>query len=408
MADTPLSWLFVDMNSFFASAEQHLRPELRGRPVGVIPVRTDHTCVIAASVQAKASGVRTGTPVLEARRLCPEIELVIARPDIYVSLHHEVARCIDSCAPIHKAYSIDEWGVRLMGAEREEDRAVAIGARIQGAIRRAHSPALSCSVGIAPTRLLAKIGSDLRKPNGLTVLHPRDAPAMLAHLELTDLCGIGRGTAARLERHGVRTVADLWALSREECVRIWGSVIGGDWWAGFHGHDEPEMATRRGTMTHANVLDPKFRSEAGAREMLVRLVCRLGVRMRESEMAASGLSVFVEGADKSSFGRSKEFPHTCATPDLLRAFYDMWAQREPGGAKPMRVGATVLGLAPVDQIPAPLFEEAHQVERLSAAMDRVTKRWGLSSLYIGSMHNCRQRMDDKIAFGRIPDGVGAN
>ncbi len=408
MADTPLSWLFVDMNSFFAAAEQHLRPELRGRPVGVIPVRTDHTCVIAASVQAKAFGVRTGTGVREARKLCPDIELVMARPDVYVSLHHEVARCIESCVPIHKAYSVDEWGVRLMGVEQEEERAVAIGARIQGAIRRAHSPALSCSVGIAPTRLLAKIGSDLRKPNGLTVLHPRDVPAMLAGRELTDLCGIGRGTAARLGRHGVRTVADLWALSRDECVRIWGSVIGGDWWAGFHGHDEPEMATRRSTMTHACVLDPKFRSEEGAREMLVRLITRLGVRMRENELSASGLAVFAEAKDKSSFSRSKEFAHTCGTPDLLAAFYAMWGERPEHAPLPMRVGATVLGLAPVDQIPAPLFEGAHQVERLSVAMDRITKRWGLSSLYVGSMHNCRHHMQDKIAFGRIPGGAGPN
>src|SRR6056297_2053927 len=83
-----VGWVFLDMNSFFASAEQHLRPELLGQPVGVIPMVTESTCVIAASVEAKRLGVRTGTSVPEARRLCPQIRLVKARPETYVRLHH--------------------------------------------------------------------------------------------------------------------------------------------------------------------------------------------------------------------------------------------------------------------------------------------------------------------------------
>src|SRR5271154_2905282 len=103
-----MNWLFIDMNSYFASVEQHLRPELRGRAVAVIPVESEHTCVIAASYDAKIHGVKTGTRVSDARRLCPGITIVKARPDIYVQVHHAILRSVDKCAPIHKVYSIDE------------------------------------------------------------------------------------------------------------------------------------------------------------------------------------------------------------------------------------------------------------------------------------------------------------
>ena len=105
------------MNSYFASVEQFLRPELRGRPVAVVPVETDSTCVIAASLDAKRFGVRVGTGVREARRMCPGINLVKARPSTYVEVHHRLLESVDRCVEVHRVYSIDEWTVRLRGRE---------------------------------------------------------------------------------------------------------------------------------------------------------------------------------------------------------------------------------------------------------------------------------------------------
>src|SRR4051812_34411532 len=103
-----LNALFVDMNSYFASCEQHDRPELRGRPVAVAPVASDHTSCIAASYEAKAFGVKTGTPVHEAKRMCPGIRIVQARPELYVRLHHAIIAAIDTCIPVRAVHSIDE------------------------------------------------------------------------------------------------------------------------------------------------------------------------------------------------------------------------------------------------------------------------------------------------------------
>ncbi|NUM78422.1 DNA polymerase, partial [candidate division KSB1 bacterium] len=126
----PLRWLFLDLNAYFASIEQELRPELRGKPVGVVPVMTDSTCCIAASYEAKAFGVKTGTIVRDAKKLCPKIQLVEARHRVYVEYHHKIVQAVESCLPVAAVLSIDEMACRLIGRERELEKALAFGRKI--------------------------------------------------------------------------------------------------------------------------------------------------------------------------------------------------------------------------------------------------------------------------------------
>jgi len=397
-----MNWLFVDMNGYFASVEQHLRPELRGRMVAVIPVESENTCVIAASYAAKRFGVKTGTRVRDARQMCPDIVLVKARPDLYVKLHHAILRSVDQCAPIHKVYSIDEWAIQLLGHEQTPESAIALGRRIKQQLLRDFSPWLTCSIGIAPTRLLAKIASDLRKPDGLTVLDPSELPDPLDRLSLDDLCGIGHGMLARLDAHGIQSVRDLWAISKQQAIQIWGSIAGGYWWAGFHGFDEPELSTRRRSMSHANVLDLKFRSDEGAHGIMVRLLCRLGARLRQDGYFAQRLRVNLKNVRGNDWSKEIALPCVQDTPTLLEQFQKLWRQRILDAIPPIQVGVEVAGLLPAAQVSHALFDEIEKPRRLSQAVDEINRRWGAAAIYFGSMQNYRHHMDDKIAFGRIP------
>ncbi|MFG0293712.1 MAG: Y-family DNA polymerase [Phycisphaerales bacterium JB050] len=401
---SPLNWLFIDMDGFFASAEQHFRPELRGKPVGVLPALTDRTCVIAANFQAKARGVKVGTPVGEAKRLCPGIALVKARPDLYVDLHHAVARSIDKCVPIHRAYSIDEWAARLTGPWRDINEAERLGRLVQQQVEADHSEWLKCSIGIAPTRLLAKIASDLEKPNGFVILTADALPDRLAHLEIEDLTGISKGVGSRLRARGISTIRDLWALSHTQAREAWGSVVGEQWWAGFHAHDEPEPVTRRRSMGHSNVLEPRFRSEEGARKMLMRLTMRLGLRLRMEGYSASRIAIAVRHAgDQPSFEADTGLNQVNDTPTLLKALFELWGRRPPHPPKPMGVGVTVYGLERIAQATPCLFTHHERDDKLSEALDTIQKRWGIGAAYYGAMHGCAHDMDQKIAFGRIPN-----
>ena len=121
-----VNWLFVDLNSYFASVEQELVPELRGQPIGIIPIDADNACCIAASYQAKMYGVKTGCRALEAKELCPHIVLVPARPRLYVEFHHRIAAAIERCIPIHSVMSCDEFSCQLVGSQRRLTNATAI------------------------------------------------------------------------------------------------------------------------------------------------------------------------------------------------------------------------------------------------------------------------------------------
>ncbi len=397
-----LKWMFIDMNSYFASVEQHLRPELRNRSVGVIPVESEFTCVIAASHDAKRCGVKVGTRVADARVLCPKIILVKARPNLYVQTHHAILRSIDQCAPIHKVYSIDEWAIELLGNEKKRETAISLGHRVKRQLLHDFSPWLTCSIGVAPTRLLAKIASDLKKPDGLTVLDPSELPDKLDHLSLDDLCGIGRGMLARLSAHNIHTVRDLWAISKQEAVQVWGSVSGAYWWAGLHGYDEPEIPTRRRSMSHENVLDPKFRNEQDAYGIMIRLLCRLGTRLRHDGYFAQYLRIRLKNVHGISWHEEIALPCVQDTPTLLQQFQKLWQHRTQGGAPPIKVGVEVAGLIPEAHVSNSLFSEIEKPRRVSKAIDKINQRWGSSAIYFGPMHTLRHQMDDKIAFGRIP------
>lgn len=406
-------WLFIDMNSYFASAEQHMRPELRGRPVGIIPIASDTSCVIAASIDAKRLGVRTGTRVPEARRLCPGIALVKARPHKYVELHHEIARCIDTCLPIHKAYSVDEWAVRLQGTERDPDRALGFAKRIKAAIRAGLSEFVPCSIGIAPTRLLAKIACELKKPDGITAIGPGDMPGALAHRTIEDLCGIGDGLAPKLRALGIDTPRALWDLTREDALHIWGSVEGERWWNAFHGVDEPEIPTRKRSVSHANVLAPEFRTEAGARKMMLRLTHRLCVRLREAERATECVRISVTGkSHEEAFARKARVPATQSTVTLIRAVYELWDPRAIR-FRPLKITVMFTDLVPPEHATGSLFANLNKdlntsldtENRLSDAIGRINQRWGITAAYFGSIHGNTDPMDDKIAFGRVPSAL---
>lgn len=398
-----MNWMMMDMDSYFASVEQSLRPELRGRPVGVIPLETDSTCLIAASYDAKRLGIKTGTSVRDARKLCPKIQLVKARPKVYVEVHNQILKSVDRCAPVEKVYSIDEWTFRLRGEDRSPAKAQRLAKRIKQQLLKDFDPWLSSSIGIASSRLLAKIASGLQKPNGLTVLPVEEMPGRLDHLTLKSLCGIGDGMLARLHRHGIQTIRDLWVLSRSQAIHVWGSIGGAQWWAGFHGIDEPETATHRRSMTHGNVLDPKFRSSEGARAILIRLICKLAHRLRRDGYFAKVMSVST--TDIYGDRHVDKIPLPCAndTITLLQQFEKVW-KRRPSSLVPIKkVDVCVGELVTVSEVSKTLFDDLEKLQRASTAIDEINQRLGAQSIYVGAIHHCRQQMDNKIAFGRIPD-----
>jgi DNA polymerase IV len=159
---------------------------LRGKPVAVVPVETDSTSAIAASYEAKAFGVKTGTKIHEAKRLCPGLICVLARHECYVDFHHRLVEEIERHLPVTAVCSIDEVACRLMDNEVSVERSTELAHSIKSGIAKNIGPYMRCSIGIAPNRYLAKVGTELQKPDGLVVLQAADLPQKLS----VSNCGI--------------------------------------------------------------------------------------------------------------------------------------------------------------------------------------------------------------------------
>lgn len=398
-----LEYLYVDFDAFFASSEQFLCPALRGKPVGVVAVETDTTCIIAASYQARPFGIKTGTPVREAKQRCPAIELVQARPALYVALHHELLALIERCIPIAEVRSIDEVLCHLHGNEQKPKRAHAIATTIKAAIAKRFDSVMTCSIGIASNPFLAKTASDLEKPNGLVLLYPEDVPGRLLHLSLQDLCGIGRRMEARLHRAGIRTVADLYAASRAVLRQIWGGIEGERFYAQLRGECTHRPPHRRRSVGHSHVLPPQLRTAEGAFAVAHRLVQKAAMRMRQLGVVTGQMTIGVEFIPAGRWERQLRLFPTADTFLLVAALRRMW-EDFPLQRVPFHVWVYFDRLHPAGlQVALPLDADLERHSRVLAALDRINTRHGPGTLYLAASHNVRTAAPMRIAFTHIPD-----
>jgi len=416
----PLRWLFLDLNSYFASVEQQLQPSLRGRPVIVAPVGSDTTVAIAASIEAKRYGIATGTPVWEAKRLCPDVVVTPARHRRYVEFHEAVVAEVGRHVPVTRVCSIDEMACRLLDNENTRPEAEALARRIKAGIARNVGERLTSSVGIAPNRLLAKLASDLQKPDGLVVFEACDLPHALYPLALREVTGIGPGMERRLRRDGINDLAQLLDRRPREAGEAWGGTGGDRLWYLLHGVDLPDKPTRSRTIGHSHVLSPQRRGWEAARLTTRRLALKAASRLRRKGYRARLLVLHAKFEDnKTGWRASVRLPATedsfvvlAALDQLLARLLAAGAAR-PGGFRVRMVGVTLAEIAPVAgeqgtlfahlDFDDPLARETRGLA-LSRAMDRINARWGRNAVSVGPMGGGRiDRVGTKIAFGRIPE-----
>ncbi len=412
----PLRWLYLDLNSYFASVEQQLDPALRGRPVVVAPVDTDSTSAIAASYEAKAFGIRTGTKIWEARAKCRDLVVVPGRHEDYVRFHHRVIEEVGRHVPVYAVCSIDEVACRLLDNENSVAAARDIARRIKAGIRTNVGECLTSSIGVAPNRLLAKMAADMQKPDGLTVLEAQDIAPRLKQLKLNEIPGVGRNMEVRLAAAGVVTMARLLSLDAREAKLVWGSVWGERMFWLLQGFELPELETVSRSIGHSHVLGPEKRGLPAARLATRRLLAKAATRLRRAEKrcARLGLSVKAEAArsDKPAKWSAEVRVQTIMdTPGLLTALENLWQQMESGfsAQRLLQVGVVLSDLSDANAVQGGLFDtscaqaEARRLA-LSRAMDKVNARFGRDAVTLGHDHlGAVKSAGPRIAFTRIPE-----
>lgn len=216
--------MHIDMNSYFASVEQQANPQLRGKPVGVGGPNEGRTVIAAASIEAKRRGVKSAMGIHEARKICPDIIFVEGDYHKYAAVTDRLLRIFRRYTPLMEVFSIDEVFLDVSETLPTFTDAVRAAWQIKRSIKKEVGEWLTCSVGIAPNKLIAKLASDMKKPDGLVVVRGEDIPRLLGHIQLDDFCGIGSRMKKNLLSMGIDTVAKLGAIPVERLVKKFGKL----------------------------------------------------------------------------------------------------------------------------------------------------------------------------------------
>jgi DNA polymerase-4 len=321
----------------------------------------------------------------------------------------------------------------LMGREQEPPRARRIALEIKQSIYKNVGEALRCSIGMAPNRYLAKIASDMQKPDGLIGLLPSQLPRAIAHLDLRALPGVGAKTEARLNAKGITTMEQLLALDRAEMHKLWDSVWGDrlyHWLRGGETGDDgaPVPSGVQKSLGHSHVMAPEFRTQQGAWAVAHKLLHKAAMRLRMENFYTGSMAVTIRfaltkeqaarmktrrhfsGLTHSGWGMEARFRNCRDTLTLLEVLRGIWSRRPQGEdfQRPFFVGVTLRSLIPEDEYQAELFADPGNRAELSATMDKLNLKYGHTTLHFAGMLAARESAPTRIAFTQIPVRYGVD
>ncbi len=369
--------LHVDMDAFFASVEQRTYPFLRGKAIGVCGNPNSRTVIAAASYEAKARGVKTAMTIPEARRLCPDIILVPGNPAKYVDTSIRILAIYTSFTDLVEVFSVDEAFLDVTASAHLFGGAEAVARRIKQEIKEQFG--LTCSIGIAPNKLLAKLAGELHKPDGLTVIRPEDVPALLKKTPVEDICGIGPRTRDKLNRAGIRTCAELGRFPEKSlrimfgvnAIRLHNIGLGVDESPVLPCFHEPETKS----VGHSLTLEQDTRNMAVVRRFLLQLSEQVGRRLRQDGYSGRTVSLVLRYADFTTRVRQRSL--ACHINDghriysvALRLFEELYQPPRPVRLLGVSVSSLVRNIRQM-QLNSPGRSEA-----LFDAADAVNDRYG--------------------------------
>jgi DNA polymerase-4 len=379
--------LHIDMDAFYASVEEREDPSLVGKPVIVGGSAEGRGVVAAANYEARKYGVHSAMAAGRAKRLCPQAVFIKPRIDFYAAVSRQIREIFSRFTPVIEPLSLDEAFLDVRGSLSLFGSALAIGKQIKSQIR--DELQLVASIGIAPNKFLAKIASDLRKPDALVVVEPEQVQSFLDPLPLSRLWGVGKVTLERFNRLGLQTIAQLRRLSSQDLTDIIGNS-GEHYWQLAQGIDDrPVVPDREAkSISHETTFAEDIRDDELLTDWLGELVDQVARRLRSDDLKGRTIEIKVRYADFETINRSLTLREaTNITSELWDAARSLFAQRIAARHPPVRLlGFGVQGIAPATTArQQELFGEDNRdrQRQLDQVADQIVARFGNQSLRRG-------------------------
>ena len=406
--------MYVDMNSYFASCEQQVHPELRGKPEGVVTHDSPYASVIAPSIEAKRFGVKTGMRMNDCRQLCPHIIPVPTHPALYRQIHVDVMAILRRYCEDVKAKSIDEAVLNLTSYRLVYTDLWAIARQIKADITAKYDH-LTCSIGIAPNSFLAKLGTELQKPDGLVEINPGNIDNYLATLKLTDLPGIAGRSERRLQLIGIKTPLQMRHSSAALLRKAFGGIVG-DYWHSRLNFLEVDLGLNldngNRTMSATRTINRQQRESRQALEsMLISLCTRLEMRMVKTEVFCREVSFYVRYLDGTGWDTKVKLPQPVQDGLELRRYIEDRMQEYLRGHrletvftdKVQSMGVGIQDFVSDKVLQYSLFDNRIKHDILRKTMYRIKDQYGRNSVRKCSELLTRGVMKDAIGFGSVKD-----
>lgn len=390
--------MHVDLNSAFASIEQQSRPILRNRPVAVVNRRTKYTCIVTASYEAKALGVKVGMKFVDAERLVPGIVAIESDPIKYRFVYKKLMTILNDYSPKVVMKSIDEGVIDFHGIVGKR-ALVDIGYEIKKRLREQVGIAMRCNVGIGPNRFLAKTAAGLHKPDGLDMITADNLRDVYKIMKLTDLTGIAKHMERRLNAVGIFTPLEFLDASSEALEKvIFKSILGYQWYKRLRGWEVDDYSSEIKTVGRQYVLERRDLTRNEIRSRLHYLCESVGSRMRSQHKMARGVRIYVRTADRQYWHACQ----MCQLPFFSNIAINNLAQKMLLMAPEniMEIGVSCYELSDEINFQANLFYDLIAREKnLTNSIDEINRRFGDYTIRSADTLFSSEFIKQKIPFG---------
>jgi DNA polymerase-4 len=382
----------LDINSCFATVEQQANPLLRDKPVVVAAYTTNSGCVLAASVTAKKLGIKTGMRVMDARLIYPKVVVLSPDPPKYRFIHNKIKKILKNYSTRVIPKSIDEFVFETVSLKPQE-----VSLEIKKRIREEVGEYITVSIGISTNRYLAKVASNLQKPDGLSEINKDNIKGIFSKLKLTDLTGIKKGNSKRLNLFGIKTATDFLEAPVPKLKLAFGGIGGLYWYLRLHGMEIDDFKSKRGM--YGNSFAPPPNKANQTLPILSKLSEKTGLRLRNANLKASGVHLFLQDRDGNSWHMGKKLNRDIFNSNDIYKEMNNLLSISPIKDNLRHVAISTFNLKPKDSLQLEIFSNVLKKDKLTNSLDFINTKYGDYTIYPARMINTKDIVKDRIAFG---------
>jgi len=396
--------MHIDINSCFASIEQQENPSLRGKPLVVAAFTTPRGCILAASIEAKRLGIKTGMRVMDGRLICPALIVLPSDPPKYRKVHLKLRKLVSSYTDDYSPKSIDEFVLNLENYLYVKTVSCTVVAQeIKARIKKEVGDYLTVSIGIAPNQYLAKVAAGLTKPDGLDEINKDNFLEIYSKLKLTGLTGIKERSAVRLNSVGIHTVLDFYNAPVWKLKAAFNSINGLYWHKRLLGYEIDNYKSKRSSFGNSVSIGKSLSKIEELTPILGRLTEKMTARLRNAGYQASGVHLNLIYKNGQSWHKGQKLACPCFdTRDFYKVLFKILNEASPK-TPVLNIAVSCFNLTKFKNLQMELFDDSTKKEKIVKAQDFINSRWGEFTIGSARSFGGAKMVMDRISFGGISD-----